>query len=62
MNAPTNRWRGVRRIVVPAIAAAAIGLATVPTSSAIVAGTSWDNGTHWDNVMMPRISGWNGPS
>jgi hypothetical protein len=62
MNTSTSRWLAVRRILVPAIAAAAIGLAAVPASGMILAGTSWDNGTNWDNGIKPQISAWNGPS
>jgi len=56
MNTSTGRWHRVRGILVPAIAAAAIGLATVPATSLILAGTSWDNST------KPQISAWNGPT
>lgn len=62
MSRSTSRWHGVRRILLPAIAAAAIGLAAMPASAMTVAGTSWDNGTNWDNSSRPQISAWNGPT
>jgi hypothetical protein len=62
MNTSTRRWHGVRRIAVPAIAALAIGLVTVPASSTIVAGTSWDNSTNPGASLAYVGPTWNGPT